>query len=158
MSRAPAIPGTSLTAGAWVLEDVQSCLWWCMSGKYTSRKDNWWQCYKQIDNSLFEKLVRNLWSAKSDGAQFPRFNHIILMQLLQEVAFFGIIPSGRCMHKAHLRRLEVFALQGHVCQLRPKAWLVWPSLIVGRAWYLIGRRRRQQMWYNLIPCPSHLDL
>lgn len=54
-----------------------------------------------------------------DGAQVPCFKHAFLMQLLQEVAFFKIIQSGHC-----IRRLEVSALQGHVYQLRPKAWLV----------------------------------
>lgn len=96
MSQAPAIPGTSLTAGAWVLEDVQSCLWWYMPEKYMSRKENWWQWCKKIDTSSFEKLVGNLWPAESDGAQFPCFSHIILKQLLQEIAFFGIIQSGHC--------------------------------------------------------------
>lgn len=88
----------------------------CLGSTCQGRKIGGSDTYK-FDTSSFEKLVDKLWPAKSDGAQFPCFGHVILTQLLQEVAFFGIIQSGHCTHKTHLRRLEVFALQGHVCQL-----------------------------------------
>ena len=58
-----------------------------------------------IIERVVKTVVSYLRSANPDGAQFPCFSQVILTQVLQEVVFFGIIQSERCMHKTHLREL-----------------------------------------------------
>lgn len=123
MSQALAIPSTSLTPGPESYsEGCAVCGSTCLGSTWQGRKIGGSDTYKLILHHL-----KNWWISCGQlnlMVLSSRFSHVILTRLLQEVAFFGIIQSGHCMRKTHLRRLEVFALQGHVCQLRPDAWLV----------------------------------
>lgn len=127
--------------------------WPYMPGKWG--KSMQWQM--QFDtSSSFERVVKTivsyLRSPNPHSAHFPCFSRVILTWVLQEVAFFGIINSEHCTHKTHLRELwRYLRYMGMRVPARTRCWLVWRR-------YLIGRCKRQQMQYSLIPCLFHLDL